>query len=91
MTKLPISEIEGITRQTTIKLIDSLIAKGKIIKPRNEIMALLHRNDFIPEEPVKKCSRCNEEKTYDHFHKNKTSSTGLYSMCKECKLKSRKH
>lgn len=89
--ELPISETEIITQQAMLKLIDSLIAKGQIIKPRSEIMNLLSKNRFIPEEYVKKCSRCGEIKTYDNFNKDKKAPTGLYSMCKICKLKSRRH
>lgn len=56
-----------------------------------------YNNDPIPiittiinTGPVKLCTRCGEEKTYDHFHKDKTMSLGLYSMCKECKYKTSK-
>ena len=32
----------------------------------------------------KKCSKCNLKKEYDCFHKNKKSSDGFVSQCKEC-------
>jgi len=43
-------KIEGMSRQHTISLIDSLIAKGQIIKSKKEIIALLDKNDNTPEE-----------------------------------------
>ena len=36
---------------------------------------------------MKKCNRCEEEKPYNCFHKNKHKSDGLQGQCKECKKK----
>lgn len=35
--------------------------------------------------PVKKCSRCNEHKSYEDFHKNKSTKDGLCYYCKTCR------
>jgi hypothetical protein len=34
---------------------------------------------------MKKCSRCKEEKSFDNFWKDKTTSSGYKSYCKNCK------
>ena len=36
----------GITRENTLKLIDSLIAKGTIKMPKEKIMALLDKDSY---------------------------------------------
>lgn len=35
----------------------------------------------------KKCSHCNKVKSLDEFFKNKSSSDGRYSQCRECRKK----
>ena len=37
----------------------------------------------------KKCTKCGEVKAVDRFAKNKTTSTGLASQCKDCVNKRR--
>ena len=33
---------------------------------------------------MKKCIRCNQEKTTSEFHKDSSAKSGLYAYCKEC-------
>ena len=33
---------------------------------------------------MKKCSRCNQEKTTSEYHKDSSAKSGLYAYCKEC-------
>lgn len=34
---------------------------------------------------MKKCNKCNTDKSFSEFHKDKQKKDGLYSSCKECK------
>ena len=34
---------------------------------------------------VKRCPKCEQEKTFDHFCKCSSRNDGLYALCKECK------
>lgn len=34
---------------------------------------------------MKKCSKCNELKSFDSFHKDRSRSDGLQRYCKQCK------
>ena len=45
----------------------------------------LDRND------MKKCSKCKEEKSFDNFWKDRTTSSGYRSYCKDCKPNRRKY
>ena len=35
---------------------------------------------------MKKCSKCNKQKTRSEFHKNSYAKDGLHGQCKECRL-----
>ncbi len=35
---------------------------------------------------TKKCFRCEETKTINHFHKNITKADGYHHICKECRV-----
>ena len=45
------------------------------------------RVTFIDREArLKECSACHEVKSFDEFHKNKSTSHGLQSRCKPCHI-----
>lgn len=48
--KLPLLEIEGLSRKNTLKLIDILIAKGVIKKSKREILDMLDKNTEKPKD-----------------------------------------
>lgn len=46
-----------------------------------------HKNNYVFENGVlayKKCTKCGELKGVDCFSRNRTTTTGLASQCKEC-------